>query len=245
MSFSFFPVLINAFNPALLISLIFLAIFEPFVLHYHLTPENKLIFYGLIPFLNGLVSAGIIYILNGILSKYKYLKGYQKKQRFYLLLTAFSTGISCLFINTIVGSFIFGTIVIGLTILKVQQFIHKMAQVLPPNHYVNQRNLGDFFAFFIDLIIFFTVINLILHITHPSFPFNSDFAHVSRIDHIFNTLYFTVVTMTTVGYGDFTPVTHFGRMIVVLECLTSYVMFGLMIGLIARGVRFESKSDYK
>ncbi len=241
---SFWPVLINAFNPCLLISLIFLALFEPVVLGAKISSQDTFLFYGLIPFLNGLLSIIIVYILNKILSKYQYLQGYERLQQFYLLFIAFLTGIFCLFINTVSGSVVFGVIVIFLTILKIHQFIQQMSLVLPPNHYVTQRNLGHFFAFFIDLIIFFTVINLLFKTAHPSFPFSPDFKGVSRIDYIFNTLYYTIITMTTVGYGDFTPDTHLGRMIVALECLTSYVMFGLMIGLIARGVCFKKWSEH-
>lgn len=235
---TFFPVLINSFNSCLFISLILLSFFEPFVFYYQITTKDTLVFYGLIPFLNSLLSIAIIYLLNRFLSKHKYLHTYQESQHIVLIIIAFITGFSCLFINTTIGSIFFGLIVLILTALKIKDFIHTIAQMLPANRLVTPKDLGEFFSFFIDLIIFFTVINLIFRVPHYSYSHGTDFNIDSSIDYIFNTLYFTVVTMTTVGYGDYTPTSYLGKMLVVVECLTSYIMFGLMIGIISRGVEF-------
>lgn len=237
----FFPVLINSFNSCLFISLILLSFFEPFVFYYQLTTADTFIFYGLIPFLNSLLSILIIYLLNRFLSKHHYLHTYQEKQHIALLIIAFITGFCCLFINTSTGSVFFGLIVLTLTILKIKDFIRTIAKMLPANHLVTPKDLSEFFSFFIDLIIFFTVINLIFRVPHYSYPTASDFNIDSSIDYIFNTFYFTVVTMTTVGYGDYTPTSYLGKMLVVVECLTSYIMFGLMIGIISRGIEFKKE----
>ncbi len=51
-----------------------------------------------------------------------------------------------------------------------------------------------------------------------------------------NALYFSVVVMTTLGFGDIVPLTPDAKMVVVLQCLTSYIMFALMIGILMRGI---------
>lgn len=108
---------------------------------------------------------------------------------------------------------------------------------------MTRRELFVFLSFFVDLIIFFTLLNLMFQIIdNPVITASEDILKapslpILRSDNLFNALYFTVITLTTVGYGDFIPLSYFGKMIVVLECLTTYVMFGLMIGLIARGIR--------
>lgn len=45
--------------------------------------------------------------------------------------------------------------------------------------------------------------------------------------------------MVTAGYGDIVPHTPMAKLVVVMECLTSYVMLGLMIGIVSRGVDFR------
>ena len=56
---------------------------------------------------------------------------------------------------------------------------------------------------------------------------------------LFNGVYFSIITMTTVGYGDIYPQTTLARVIVGIECLTSYILLGIMIGIISRGVDFN------
>ena len=59
------------------------------------------------------------------------------------------------------------------------------------------------------------------------------------IDAIVNAVYFSVITITTVGYGDIIPHTPLARIIVAAECLTGYILLGLMIGIITRGINTE------
>ena len=63
------------------------------------------------------------------------------------------------------------------------------------------------------------------------------------IEGILDAIYFVLITMTTVGYGDIYPHTSLARIIVGLECLTSYILLGIMIGIISRGVKFPQVKD--
>ncbi len=51
-----------------------------------------------------------------------------------------------------------------------------------------------------------------------------------------NSLYFSVVTFTTSGYGDIRPMFWVGRILVVVEVITGYVMAGLLIAILARRI---------
>jgi hypothetical protein len=44
-----------------------------------------------------------------------------------------------------------------------------------------------------------------------------------------NTLWVTIITITTVGYGDIYPKTHIGRMVGITACLSGYVMISLFV----------------
>ena len=51
--------------------------------------------------------------------------------------------------------------------------------------------------------------------------------------HGFDWIYFSVVTFTTLGYGDFVPVGFVGQLIVCSEVLVAYVMLGLLVAVAA------------
>jgi uncharacterized membrane protein len=53
----------------------------------------------------------------------------------------------------------------------------------------------------------------------------------------FNSFYFSFVTLSTIGYGDITPVTHEARMLAVMEAITG--MFYVAV-LVARLVSIHS-----
>ena len=54
-----------------------------------------------------------------------------------------------------------------------------------------------------------------------------------HFNSIFDVLYFAMVTITTVGYGDITPVTDAGKILTVLLFSIGVVLIGLMTGMIA------------
>jgi hypothetical protein len=50
-----------------------------------------------------------------------------------------------------------------------------------------------------------------------------------HFDSYFNCLWVTVITITTVGYGDIYPKTHIGRLVGITACLSGYVMISLFV----------------
>eukprot|EP00559_Dactyliosolen_fragilissimus_P001364 CAMPEP_0184866172 /NCGR_PEP_ID=MMETSP0580-20130426/21168_1 /TAXON_ID=1118495 /ORGANISM="Dactyliosolen fragilissimus" /LENGTH=502 /DNA_ID=CAMNT_0027365695 /DNA_START=194 /DNA_END=1702 /DNA_ORIENTATION=+ len=53
---------------------------------------------------------------------------------------------------------------------------------------------------------------------------------------IVDSLYFTVVTLTTVGYGDFAPSTQVGQLFTTFFCLTGVALLGIALGIIGSNV---------
>lgn len=87
----------------------------------------------------------------------------------------------------------------------------------------------------IVLVVYFIIISLIIHFEsqHPD----------GVITNIFYGLWYTIVTVTTVGYGDMYPVTDEGKMLGVTFVLASFVIFGTLLGRINQFMQeyFEEK----
>ncbi len=231
------------FNQCLFIGFVLWAILiSPII---HATPQIQTVFmlYGLIPLMNGLLCFGCVKLWYYFVKKLPVGRGSFQMPIHLIEMIAFCAGFLCIFAVFDWFAFLLGVFIAFLTVLKIQTFIRQMRVFLPPHHYITRRELFVFIGFFIDLIIFFTLVNLTFRIIdNPVIMVSEDILNGTplpalRSDNLFNALYFTVITLTTVGFGDFIPLSYFGKMIVVLECLTSYVMFGLMIGLVARGIR--------
>ena len=53
--------------------------------------------------------------------------------------------------------------------------------------------------------------------------------HLIENRTLLNSLYFTIITLTTVGYGDVTPTTYEGKIAVVLTIVAGVVLIGLLV----------------
>ncbi|WP_232954255.1 ion channel [Mycoplasmopsis phocirhinis] len=56
-------------------------------------------------------------------------------------------------------------------------------------------------------------------------------------------IYFTTVTMTTIGYGDLTPTTQVGRIMVIVLSIIGIAIFAIPSGVIAGGFIHELKTQ--
>lgn len=60
-----------------------------------------------------------------------------------------------------------------------------------------------------------------------------------HFDYYYNCLWVTIITITTVGYGDIYPKTHFGRFVGITACLSGYVMISLFVVTITSVLHFS------
>ena len=58
-------------------------------------------------------------------------------------------------------------------------------------------------------------------------------------------LYFTFITITTIGYGDISPVTTIGRVVVILDAILGILIFSLPSSIIAGSFLVEIQKMYK
>lgn len=241
----FWNIFSGSFNPCFFVGLLMLSIFGHLTTQEGYKAIKESYWFFFLPVLIGLLSVVAIYFLHSYLLHLKYLTVHPKKEQLKLLLTAFIAGCFSVYIGTKFGTFFIGGIIIYFTFRQVKRFSQRMVKLLRAGSVATAHDVAVFLNFFINLIITFSVVNLVLHVIQNRFSSAQGFNFGESISSICDTFYFTVVTMTTVGYGDITPQTHMAHIVVILECLTSYVMFGLMIGIISRGIRFEKKDTKK
>ena len=81
--------------------------------------------------------------------------------------------------------------------------------------------------------------NLSPAVVKPSRPlpnavfFYQAILHVPSVDEIIDCLYFSVITITTVGYGDIYPVAPYAKLVCASEIVLGYLLLVLSIGAIA------------
>ena len=111
-------------------------------------------------------------------------------------------------------------------VLKLVRYMSE-ANLLMRSLYMGRRKI---------LIFFFTVIIL-------SFIFGCLMFLVEGPEHGFTSIpksiYWTIVTITTVGYGDITPQTVFGQFIAVLAMLTGYSIIAIPTGIVTAELASE------
>lgn len=124
-----------------------------------------------------------------------------------------------------------------MVVLHLRRFLRQVISLLRPGQFADWSDVGRLVHLYATMLAAFTVITVsltllpIFLIGYPE-PFSIPADTASIIDAV----YFCVVMMTTLGFGDIVPQTLAAKIVVSLQCMISYAMFGLMIGIITRGV---------
>lgn len=200
---------------------------------------GAIVFVG-VPLVNGLSTALAVLVLDRFLGRRRYLRPAEGNGRRKLALAAFLAGSAgILTAMSAAGMFAVTSMIVYATVSNIRAFVRKMGELLQAGSIAGKKDVSLFFAFFLNLVITFTVVNLSLNEAHHSLGLPWGFNFGENIAGVIDSLYFTVITMVTAGYGDIVPHTPMAKLVVVMECLTSYVMLGLMIGIVSRGVDFR------
>jgi len=128
-------------------------------------------------------------------------------------------------------AFFWTGIVVLFSVLKIYFLVlhtfKKLTVLMVNNHSFNHM-----------LLLFGTIISIII------FSFTMDYLCISEIyanafsgiqanepisTRFINLLYFSIVTFTTVGYGDITPVATVAKLITVLEMISAFIMIVFVI----------------
>ena len=88
---------------------------------------------------------------------------------------------------------------------------------------IARRSIVIAFINFVEVIICFAIAYLTFGDIKPTSPITP-----CSFDRV-TALYFSAITMFTIGYGDFIPVNWLSRLIVMLQCFSSLVFFAFVI----------------
>ena len=68
--------------------------------------------------------------------------------------------------------------------------------------------------------------------------------YCSYLEALLNSIYFSVITLTTVGFGDITPYNYFARLMVPIEALLGVSLFGVFVTMITRKLPTRRFPDF-
>ncbi|MCR4438680.1 MAG: ion channel [bacterium] len=112
--------------------------------------------------------------------------------------------------------------------LNVYEFALNLRAVWRREMVSRESTLVQFVFLYVMTVLSYTLLYTILdpHIPHRLFKMES------TIDPLLDFLYLSVVTATTVGYGDIVPLTAGAKVLVMSQTVVCYVFLSILIGLI-------------
>lgn len=133
----------------------------------------------------------------------------------------------------ILPSFV-GLFVQGSNFLVVIRAIRllRIFRILKLTHYIKesshlmvaiQRSLNKIVIFITFIVILVVILGSVMYMVEA--PFNHSFSNIPK------SIYWAIVTITTVGYGDITPVTFLGQFISAIVMLLGYAFIAVPTGI--------------
>lgn len=96
--------------------------------------------------------------------------------------------------------------------------------------------------YLIFLFIFLVAYCIYLSETHG---IQENFGNGTRIQNLMDSIYVTSITLITIGYGDFSPVTYIGKAIFSISILLALILFAIPSGLFATSVALKVSEQEK
>jgi len=116
-------------------------------------------------------------------------------------------------------------------------FARGMSRMLLPGHYATWQDVQKLLSIYAIMIVCFSLINASLNMLHDQLQLGDAFGHPpSNAPAVFDSFYYTVVVVTTLGFGDIYPLSVDAKLFLIVQSVASAVMFALIVGVATRGV---------
>ncbi len=115
--------------------------------------------------------------------------------------------------------------------------VFKLFSFLNEGHLLLQslrRSLNKILVYFMFVLILVTCMGTLMYLAEGNEP-NTSFTDLGT------SVYYAIVTMTTVGYGDITPVTPIGRLLSAFVMLLGYTIIAIPTGIVTATFVDETK----
>ncbi len=101
-----------------------------------------------------------------------------------------------------------------------------------------RKSLTKISVYFLFVLILVTCLGTLMYMVESGEP-------ESKFTDLATSVYWAIVTMTTVGYGDITPVTAVGRMLSAFVMLLGYTIIAVPTGIVTATIIDETKEKVK
>ena len=112
-------------------------------------------------------------------------------------------------------------------VLKLVQFMGE-AELLRKAMYASKRKIFVYLFFLVNIVI---ILGSIMYLIE---------GESSGFDSIPRSIYWAIVTLTTVGYGDISPQTNFGQFIAAIIMIMGYSIIAVPTGIVTSAMHFTS-----
>ncbi len=192
-------------------------------------------FYIALPLVNSFLSFVVVGLFFKIIKNRLYSFHYKQKNK--VLFVSFLTGILVIYsaVSQVIAVMVF-VLVMSVTLINVRNFLKKLWKYLEPESVLTKEDMFNFSSFVVSLVTAFIVLNLAVSTLHYKFGTSPAFNFEPGIEGILDSIYFTFICFTTIGFGDIVPLTPFAKIIVSFESITGYIIFALFIGVVNKGI---------
>lgn len=101
-----------------------------------------------------------------------------------------------------------------------------------------KRSMRKLIVFFLFIVVLVSVLGTVMYMVEGDNPDSS-------FDSIPGSIYWAIVTLTTVGYGDITPITHLGKIIASIIMILGYTIIAVPTGIVSASIIDETKKKGK
>ena len=115
-------------------------------------------------------------------------------------------------------------------VFKLFSFLNE-GNLLMQSLWISRAKIGVFFLFVLILNISIGTLMYVVEVNRPDTPFTD----------IPASIYWSIVTMTTVGYGDITPITGMGRFLSAVVMLFGYTIIAIPTGIVSAALFEEGR----